>query len=461
MDPLSLVTACIGTLAGIAQLTAQINSLTSGFADAKRDLGHVSRELTSIGVCLEALREAPFKDDLPPSLLRKLVAVVTNCDTVCSDITSLLNKLAGGSMLQRLSWTFKQRERADRLRVSLEAHKSALDIALELGAITQLHELQIRTNSIKHDTVALRASFAIVEAMAKQVQAISLHVQRDQDNFRDPVVDAFLADVAAYAKSTLPLGDERYPHVPDPASAKEIARLNDLVKSLEGTQDYLLKNHDDLQRLYMAKERYAAMLWRCLRKYVEQQRRRLGQMQAFTDRHDSQLKSSIGSIALAITIDPNSELGIRRTCMMEYQELHRVMCEDFEAQVMPLAKITGLQSSNSDAAKEVEDQLAALEAQYSPETPDEDLFNPGVWGSERDSGCSDTAETRRKRSSTEEKEDLLHHATCSINRGSATSGNPSREDNSPEVPYEDLHCRGSCDLNDDSSYVGGKSMTKI
>ena len=86
MDPASLVTACIGTVAGIAQLTAQINSLTSGFADAKRDLGHVSRELVSIGVCLETLREAPFKDDLPPSLLRKLVAVVKNCETVCSDI---------------------------------------------------------------------------------------------------------------------------------------------------------------------------------------------------------------------------------------------------------------------------------------------------------------------------------------------------------------------------------------
>ena len=340
MDPISLVTACIGTLAGVAQLTAQINSLTSGFADAKRDLGHVSRELVSIGVCLEALREAPFKDDLPASLLRKLVAVVTNCETVCSEIAALLKKLASGSMLQRLSWTFKQRERADRLRGSLEAHKSALDIALELGAITQLHELQVRTKSIKDDTVALRASLALVEQMAEQVQAMSLQVQRDQTMSSDPVVEAFLAEVAAYAEAIPAPTNEGQTNGPDRVSAasQEIARLNELVTLLREERDQLAAS---LAQKNEETDRYNGDLQDKLLTIFQRKSGRIEEARKSIERHNSQLRSCVGTIALAMTTDPQSELGIRRASVTMYNEMYEGMVEDLETELSFLRRMGG------------------------------------------------------------------------------------------------------------------------
>ena len=243
-------------------------------------------------------------------------------------------------MLQRLSWTFKQRERADRLRVSLEAHKSALDIALELGAITQLHELQIRTKSIKHDTVALRASFAIVEAMAEQVQAISLHVQRDQDKSNDPVLAAFLADVAAYAQ-----GDSSRITKPDrpqadtlSAANTEIARLRTIVRDLEEERDQIaaaaFRKEDE-------NNCFSTALRNQLQTIVRSKQRRLEEARQSIERHNSQLNSSVGSIALAMTTDPNSELGIRRTSVKVYNQMYEGMAEDLESEVMLLSQMGG------------------------------------------------------------------------------------------------------------------------
>jgi hypothetical protein len=61
--------------------------------------------------------------------------IVANCGDVVDQIRKLLEKFDGGGLRKGLKWALAGRDDMDKLRVSLEPHKSALGLALELIAM--------------------------------------------------------------------------------------------------------------------------------------------------------------------------------------------------------------------------------------------------------------------------------------------------------------------------------------
>ena len=135
MDPFTVSTACVGLLAAVAQLSGQITTFVSGVREARRDMEAVSRELVSLTMCLEALRDDSSKIQYPDGMKQNLLAVMENCNKVAEQMSGLIQKMSSHSLGRRVQWTAFSRDDMNKLRSSLETHKSALDIALDLTSL--------------------------------------------------------------------------------------------------------------------------------------------------------------------------------------------------------------------------------------------------------------------------------------------------------------------------------------
>jgi hypothetical protein len=58
--------------------------------------------------------------------------IVTNCTSVILEIQKILDKQNGMGVQKAALWALSSRADVDKLRTSLEAHKSALEIALDM-----------------------------------------------------------------------------------------------------------------------------------------------------------------------------------------------------------------------------------------------------------------------------------------------------------------------------------------
>lgn len=132
MDPLSIASACSGLLLGVNKLSVQITNFVSSVRGARRDIDAVSRELTSLALCLQTLRDDSTTVNFPENARGNLLSVLSNCDTVVKDIASMLLRLQASVSGGRMQWPISGRDEVNRLRSSLESHKSALEIALDM-----------------------------------------------------------------------------------------------------------------------------------------------------------------------------------------------------------------------------------------------------------------------------------------------------------------------------------------
>jgi hypothetical protein len=134
MDPISLTTGCVGLVAAIAQLTTSISTFIARVRSARADLDSVSRELLSLKIILELLH-LDLTDDavnFSDTLQRQVSAIITNCTNVILEIQKILDKQNGSGVQKAAQWALSSRADVDKLRTSLEAHKSALEIALDM-----------------------------------------------------------------------------------------------------------------------------------------------------------------------------------------------------------------------------------------------------------------------------------------------------------------------------------------
>jgi hypothetical protein len=95
----------------------------------------VNRELSSLTYSLQLLKDDFSAFDCPESLRRNLEDILRNCDQVLRQIQQLLTRLSANKLGKKLRWAFDGRDEMNRLRSSLEAHKSAINISLEVGAL--------------------------------------------------------------------------------------------------------------------------------------------------------------------------------------------------------------------------------------------------------------------------------------------------------------------------------------
>jgi hypothetical protein len=136
-DPLSITASCVGIMSGIAAVTARIVQFVGDVREARKDMDGVRRELGSLQLSLSALSDEDnrFGFDNQPALKENLFGVVVNCGDIVEDIRKLLEDMDKGTAMKKVKWATIGKGNMAKLKLSLEAHKMALDIALDLIAM--------------------------------------------------------------------------------------------------------------------------------------------------------------------------------------------------------------------------------------------------------------------------------------------------------------------------------------
>jgi hypothetical protein len=135
MDPLSISTTCLSLIGTITKLSLLLSGFVRDVRAARGDLDAVSRELLSLKTVLELLADdvaGPNNESFPETLKKQIAGIVTNCSGVVAEIEQTLNKHEGARLGKAAQWVTSGKGDVAKLRSSLEAHKSALDIALDM-----------------------------------------------------------------------------------------------------------------------------------------------------------------------------------------------------------------------------------------------------------------------------------------------------------------------------------------
>ena len=133
MDPFSITTACVSAAVAIAKTSLSVTKFVLSVRAARADLDGVSRELASLKTLLELLAEdAEDTENFPESLCKHITGILSNCELVLVEIQRVIDKYSGAGVVKGTKWGWSGSEDVARLRLSLEAHKSALEIALEM-----------------------------------------------------------------------------------------------------------------------------------------------------------------------------------------------------------------------------------------------------------------------------------------------------------------------------------------
>jgi hypothetical protein len=135
MDPLSISLACITLIGAISQTSTAVANFVRDVRGVKSELDGVSRELQSLKIVLETLADDtgdPTKVSLPETLKRQIAGIVTNCMGIVVEIEHTVERHEGSELAQAVRWRAIGRGDISKLRSSLEAHKSALEIALDM-----------------------------------------------------------------------------------------------------------------------------------------------------------------------------------------------------------------------------------------------------------------------------------------------------------------------------------------
>lgn len=135
MDPLSISLACVTLLGAISQTSTVLTNFVRNFHGVNNDLDRVSRELKSLKEVLVILAEDAedsAKAALPESLKKQIVGIATNCMSVVTEIEHTLKRHDGTGLVRAARWSTAGQGDMSKLRLNLEAHKSALEIALDM-----------------------------------------------------------------------------------------------------------------------------------------------------------------------------------------------------------------------------------------------------------------------------------------------------------------------------------------
>ena len=135
MDPISIAVGCGSLISLIAKTSTTINSFVREVRGARADLDAVSRELHSLSNVLDLLADDGAVQ-LPEQLTAQVSSILQNCQGVVAEIEVALKAHAGGgNVKQRVGWAWTGHGDMEKLRSSLEAHKSALNIAVDMASL--------------------------------------------------------------------------------------------------------------------------------------------------------------------------------------------------------------------------------------------------------------------------------------------------------------------------------------
>lgn len=166
MDPLSITTACIGLIGTVTKTTVAVTTFTRDCREARSDLASINGELSQLQLVLELLRDdTAVSDDqiLPESLQEQILSIIDNCSAVVTKINLVLDNHSG--KVGVLKWATIGKSEVVGLRMSLEAHRGSLNLALDLVSISL-------SKAIKSDTAAIKTDVLDIKQDTSQIPQI-------------------------------------------------------------------------------------------------------------------------------------------------------------------------------------------------------------------------------------------------------------------------------------------------
>jgi len=134
----------------------------------------VSRELSELTIVLELLKDDTAASDdsvIPEPLQKQILSIITNCTTVVSKINNVLDSYKEGSKISTIKWVVSGKGEIASLRMSLEAHRGSLNLALELMSISV-------SKAIKHDNSAIHDTVVEMKEDTSQIPQILAELER-------------------------------------------------------------------------------------------------------------------------------------------------------------------------------------------------------------------------------------------------------------------------------------------
>jgi ankyrin repeat protein len=140
----------------------------------------ISRELGSLATILDMLADdARTAVNVPDSLGKQVLGIALNCSDVVVQLKTTLEKYNDERLKTRVIWTFSGKDEMEKYKTTLAAHKSALDLALELltlyvtlqFAFLLLITIRSTVRDIRSDTEFLRDEAADIKEDTEQILA--------------------------------------------------------------------------------------------------------------------------------------------------------------------------------------------------------------------------------------------------------------------------------------------------
>ncbi|KAF3026474.1 hypothetical protein E8E14_012875 [Neopestalotiopsis sp. 37M] len=201
MDPLSITTSCLALIGVVAKTSIAITAFIRECREARGDLTSVNRELSDLKIVLELLQEDTAGQDgellLSESLQTQILSIIKNCGDVSSKVEQVLTDLRG-SRVGAIRWVLDGKKEVASLKQSLEAHRSALSLALEMV------NMQEDTGVIREDVGEIKQDTAQI------LEEIERLKERLPKSDRDFVIQGYLDSLTSYAATVCDtLDDER------------------------------------------------------------------------------------------------------------------------------------------------------------------------------------------------------------------------------------------------------------
>jgi hypothetical protein len=210
MDPLSITTGCVALLTVVAQTTKAITDFIRAVRDARDDLTAVNRELSELAIVLELMKDDLAVDDtkiIPEPLQNQIESIVTNCTAVVAKINEILKGYKERSKLSTLKWITSGKGEIVGLRMSLEAHRASLNLALELMSITLSMAIKEDTSAIREDLIDIKQDTSQIPQIMEELETLRAMVSAFSISYDSPgqnhVLNQYLDGLTDYAESVL------------------------------------------------------------------------------------------------------------------------------------------------------------------------------------------------------------------------------------------------------------------
>ncbi|TGJ83506.1 hypothetical protein E0Z10_g5264 [Xylaria hypoxylon] len=211
-DIFSVVISAIGAT---QKSSIVIYKFIRGCKEARADLTDITQQLSELTLLLGLIKDTDAAPEcLPEALQTQLKAMLASCGNSIKDIEEIIADCNGRTGV--LKWTLRDKEKVTAIRVSLEAFKSGLSLALDTVNLSVAKEIKNNTDAIQEDTTDIKRD---TEEILEQIQRLRIQLPHDRVSDGERArLEAWLDSLTLYAET---VADDRDVNEIDPPVSGE------------------------------------------------------------------------------------------------------------------------------------------------------------------------------------------------------------------------------------------------